>query len=664
MEQLHNAEKYIKTIESIADISATERTRAVAEIMRLNPKLTEDKEEILKLFNEMSIKEMQLTDANGEIVFGLPEKKEDLSQIADEEQLRGCLATQDRELCLRPDSGITSGNMQYVVVHRQDQPGLLILGFRGPRESRAKDNLSFNSLSSHYSLGQNGWIVAFKEGALLGNDIPPFPVADLISRPINVAGKITLGGTEYFTYAILRNGYRLVGLLPVTELRERSLKDLYPVLVTNGLLFTSIFLLVFYLLQKLVINNIERINNSLRKITQGNLDVRIEGQNAPREFRKLSSCINSMVDALQTYDRHNEESSRRELNLARTIQDTIIPNTFPAFPLRTEFDLYATCRQAKVVGGGFYDYFLLRDEYLCFMVADVSGTGVPAALFVLHSMSIIRELAHAGATPIDLVTRTNQNLCEKNFADMHMSLFYGMLEIRTGKLVFVNAGPPQALIQHKGGKFEPMEMSSGMELGRVPNATYATCSRQLVTGDRLFLYTQGAVQATDPEQAIFGEHRLHDAINSVTSRAIADVPRRVSAAHRKFTKGSEQNHDITMLALEYIGKKHEVADTSFSATGREVAAQFISSHLETVFAAPFAIKSLQQDVEQILAALPADKEIHFHLDYDEEIVEAKLTYPSPAYNPLLHLSELRADRMDYSFTDDGCNVITLWKTLS
>ncbi len=664
LEQLDSADKYVKTLESITDISAIERTRAMAEFIRLTPELINDEEALAGFFNDLSIKELYLTDKNGEIVFGYPEKKEDLSQIADETVLRECLATPGQELSLRPNSGITAGGMQYVALHRTDQPGLLILGFQGPREARAKAALSFGYLSRHYKLGESGRIVAFKDGALLGNDIPPFPTDDLMSHPLDVARKTTLGDSEYFTYAIRRNGYRLVGLLPVAELRESSQAALYPVLITNGILFACIFLLVFYLLQKLVIANISRINSSLRKITQGNLDVRIEGHDAPPEFRKLSSCINSMVDALQTYDKHSEESNRRELNLARTIQGTIIPNTFPAFPLHTEFDLYATCRQAKIVGGGFYDYFLLGDEYLCFMVADVSGTGVPAALFVLHSMSIIRELAHSGATPIDLVTKANMTLCEKRFVDMYMSLFYGVLEIHTGKLVFVNAGPPQALLQHKGGKFQPVEMSSGMELGRVPNATYATCTCQLVSGDRLFLYTKGAVQATAPDQATFGEERLRDAINSVTPRSISEVPRRVSAAHRKFTKGSEQNHDITMLALEYIGKKHEIANTTVPANRPEQATQFVNTHLETVFAAPVAMQELDHVILRVLSALPKEFQVQLHMDYDEDVAEVRLTYQAPPFNPLLQLSDLHANRIDYALTDEGNNMITLWKKLS
>lgn len=664
MEQLNAADKYVTTIEGITDISAIERTRALSEIIQLKPEILQDDEALAGLFNDMSIKDLQLTDAQGNITFGMPEQKRGLSQIGDEAMLRECLNTPGKELCLRPNSGIASSGMQYVAIHRQDASGLLILGFRGPREMRAKAELSFGKLSRRYNMGKSGRIVAFKDGALLGKDIPPFPTADLLSRPLNKSGKVTLGGVEYFTYAIRRNGYRLVGLLPVDELRKRSLDALYPVLIANVILFTSIFLLVFYLLQRLVIRNISRINASLRKITQGNLDVRIEGQDAPAEFRKLSSCINSMVDALQTYGKNSEESNRRELNLARTIQDTIIPNTFPAFPLHTEFDLYATCRQAKIVGGGFYDFFLLGDKYLCFMVADVSGTGVPAALFVLHSTSIIRELAHSGATPIDLVTKTNIALCDKKFVDMYMSLFYGVLEIGTGKLVFVNAGPPHALLKHKGGTFRPMEMSSGLELGREADASYTTCTRQLVSGDRLFLYTQGAVEATDPEQTTFGEHRLHDAVNSVTTQAIADVPRRVSVAHRKFTKGSEQNRDITMLALEYIGKKHEIADRTIPRNQPEQADVFIAEHLETVFASPVAIQDLQHAVQHILAALPTDCLVQLHLDYDEEVAELNLIYPPPAFNPLLHLSELRTDRTDYTVSDDDRNMISLWKKLS
>lgn len=664
MEQLNAADKYVTTIESITDISALERTRAVSEIIRLRPEILQDEEALAGLFNDMSIKELQLTDAEGNITFGVPEQKRSLSQMKDEAALRECLNSPGKELCLRPSSGVAASGMQYTAIHRQDAPGLLILGFRGPREMRAKAELSFAELSRRYTMGKSGMIVAFKDGALLGRDVPPFPTADLLSRPLNTPDKVTLGGMEYFTYAIRRNGYRLVGLLPVDELRKNSFEALYPVLITNAILFTSIFLLIFFLLQRLVIRNISRINTSLRKIALGNLDVRIEGQDAPAEFRKLSSCINSMVDALQTYGKNSEESNRRELNLARTIQDTIIPNTFPAFPLHTEFNIYATCRQAKIVGGGFYDYFILGDKYLCFMVADVSGTGVPAALFVLHSMSVIRELAHSGATPIDLVTKTNVALCDKKFVDMYMSLFYGVLEIDTGKLVFVNAGPPQALLKHKEGKFQPMEMSSGPELGRESDANYTTCTRQLVSGDRIFLYTRGAVEATDPDQATFGEHRLHAAVNSVTTQPIADVPRKVSAAHRRFTKGSEQNCDITMLALEYIGKKHETADTNIPQNQPERADTFIAEHLETVLASPTAIRDLQHTVQHILAALPADSIVQLHLDYDEDVAELTLTYPPPADNPLLRLSELRTDRTDYTVTDDGRNMISLWKKLS
>ncbi len=664
MEQLQNAELYISTIESITNISAIERTRAVADITRLDPSLIQNKQKLQELCNDLSIREIYFTDNHGNIVAGLPKAEGNISQFEQDESFAECLEKPGTEICTRTYGTGAGRSMQYVCVHRRDTPGAILTVFSGPREQSARRDLTYNNIARSYKVGENGRIIAFRDGAMLGEDLPPFPTVDLLSMPVNRTQLQTLGDTDYYTYAMRRKDFFLVALLPVSELQEASSRALYPVFVIYVLLFAAIFLLIFFLLQRLVIRNIQRINTSLRKITGGNLNERINAQNAPSEFRKLASSINAMVEALQTYGKRNEESTQRELSLARTIQNTIIPNTFPAFPLHTEFDIFATCRQAKIVGGGFYDFFMQGDEYLCFMVADVSGNGVPAALYVLHSMSIIRELAHSGATPIDLVTKTNRALCNRRFVNMYMSLFYGVLEVNTGKLVFVNAGPPQALLKHKGQRFERLEMCSGTELGRSPNAVYTTCTEQLSSGDRLFLYTEGAVDATNPEMDIFGEQRLHDAINSVTTRSIADVPRRVSAAHRKFTQGSEQTRDITMLALEYIGKKREQVSCCISSDAPDKTDAFLSEHLEEVFASPIAISELQQAVRRIAAKLPRNVEILLHMDYDEEVAEVTLTYPPPAFNPLLHLSELLVDRMEYLSSDEGHNNICLWKKIS
>lgn len=665
MELLIHSDDYIDTLEDITDTAAMEKTRATAEILRRTPQIIEKPEVLQSICNDLNAKQIIITDAEGTICAALPGELvgSNLSRFNEEEALRRCIHNAGQEVSLRSGDGSTDSAMEYAAVHRQDTPGVIIMGYRGAREQTAWAASSFANLAQNFDLGKKGLIIAFKDGALLGEDIPPFPTADLISLPLNKADKITLGDAEYFTYAIMREGYRLVGVLPEEELRSSSLHTLYPVLTGNAILIPAVFLLVMYLLQRLVLRNISKINSSLRRITQGNLDERIEAKDFPVEFRRLSASINSMVDALQTYGQRHETAAARELELARTIQNAIIPQAFPAFPLRSEFDIFATCRRAKAVGGGFYDYYLLGDAYLCFMVADTSGSGIPAALFAMHSVSLIRELALSGATPIDLFTKINTALCDKKFVDMYMSLFYGMLEIRTGKLVCVNAGHSQALICHKGGRYESLHMPPGMELGRTPDALYYTTTCHLAAGDRLFLFTDGVVEAADTQQAPFGTTRLLDILSTHTE-SIADVPRKIIRAQRKYTQGAEQTRDSTMLALEYIGLRHEQASCTISSDAPDAADAFLAQHLETVFAAPPAISALQQAVQSIARALPAGTQIELALDYDEEVATATLSYPPPPYNPLLHLSRLQTDRAEYTSGEAGANSITLWKSLA
>lgn len=665
MELLIHSDACMDTLQDITDTSALEKTRAAAEILRLNPEILKDAEALQGLCNDLGAKQLMVTDADGVVCAALHGEitGTDLSRFDAEETLRACIDTPGHEVCLRAGDASTDYAMQYAAVHRTDAPGVLILGFRGAREQAAWAAASFANLAQNYDLGERGYIIAFKDGALLGEESPPFPTADIISQPLDRATQCRLGDADYFIYAIRRDGYRLVGLMPVSELRSSSLHSLYPVLTSNAVLIVAVFLLVLYLLQRLVLRNIAGINASLKRITQGNLDERIESENFPVEFRKLSSSINSMVDALQTYGRRNDEASERELDLARTIQNTIIPQTFPAFPLHTEFDLYATCRRAKVVGGGFYDYFLLGDNYLCFMVADASGSGVPAALFAIHSVSIIRELALSGATPIDLLATANSALCDKKFVDMYLSLFFGMLEIRTGKLVCVNAGHTRALVCRHGSAYNMLDMHPGMELGRTPDAVYTTTECRLEEGDRLFVYTEGVVEAADAQQVPFGETRLYEAL-AAHAECIADVPRKVMRAQRKHTQAAEQLRDSTALALEYIGRKHAQATATLLTDSPDGADAFLAEHLESVLASPLAISALQHAVQSIAKALPPGVEIVLTLDYDEESATLTLHYPPPALNPLLRLSRLPADRAEYVSADHGGNTIILRKSLA
>lgn len=663
MELLIHSDDYMDTLRDIADNAAMEKARAAAEILRLDPQIIHDTEKLQGLCNDLDAKQFIVTDAKGIISHALPQELigKDLSFFDEEDALRACISNPGQEVSLRAGDTLMDTLIQYSAVHRQDAPGVLIMGFRGARAQSAWAATSFANLAQNYDLGQRGLIVAFKEGAVLGEDTPPFPTTDLISLPLNKASKLTLGDTRYFAYAIRRDGYRLVGVLPVAELRHSSLHSLYPVLTSNAILIPMVFVIVMYLLQRCVMRYISKINTSLRHIAQGQVSERIKTEDYPIEFRKLTTGINAMADALQAHSQSHDEAAAREMEQARSVQNALIPHTFPAFPLHSEFDLFATCRRAKSVGGGFYDYFLLADKHLCFMVADTSAGGTPAALFAVHCMTLLRELSRTCADPAELFAEINASLCESHAAEMHLSIFYGMLDIHTGELVTTHAGHTQAYLCHKGIGYERCEMRPSVELGCVPDAPYTLSVQQLQPGDRLFICTEGIAEVADPRQAFFGEEQLMKALNTA-AESIADVPRKVMRELRAFARGTEQTHDCIMLALEYIGQRREAASCLVTEPGE--ADDFLAQHLEAVFAAPPAIAALQQAVRQIAAALPDSVPLTLELEYDEQLATATLLYPPPALNPLTQLPQLPTDSADYSCAESGANTITLRQALA
>lgn len=665
MDLLVLSENHVAKLEKLEEVSTLGRARAIAEIIRLNPSILQDDDTLQGQCNDLDISELMVTDEEGRTVAALPKRLQegDISRFDDVELLQECIRNPGREVSLRLTSATTGARTQYACVHRQDAPGCIVVGARPSSEHGDQVALSFMELAADYDLGKGGYIVAFKEGALLGEEIPPFPTADLIALPINKAQRLRLGDAEYFCYAIIRNGYRLVGMMPVSELRHSSMRVLHPVLISNALLFLAIFLLVFYLLQRLVIRNIARINAPLRKMAQGSFGVRIDPAGFPIELRRLSVSINAAVDALQTYGAKYDEDSAREQERARSIRNAILPHAVPPFPQRTEFDISGLCRQTKGVGGGGYDYLLRGEDTLCFLVAQAEGTGMPAALFAQHGMAMVRCMAQRGCAPAEILARVNHALGDEEFGGMGLSLVYGELSISTGALTWVSAGEAHLLRQRKGADFSSMPSTHAPALGRMAGAVFTPCSCTLESGDRLFLYTDSLLEATDTEQEPFGEARLQEALGGAAP-GIADVPARVNQAHRKHTRGVDLVADAAMLALEFVGNRHEQCSLSLCAADAASAVEFLEAHLESVFASPVSIDALQQATRCIMAALPADTELELMLDYDEAQAQLELRYPAPARNPLPGLAGLPAGCARYTQTSQGGNLISLRQDLS
>ncbi len=244
-----------------------------------------------------------------------------------------------------------------------------------------------------------------------------------------------------------------------------------------------------------------------------------------------------------------------ELALATRIQADMLPNTYPAFPDRPEFDIYASMDPAKEVGGDFYDFFLVDSDHLCMVMADVSGKGVPAALFMMASRIILASYAKQGMSPAEIMRSTNETICQNNREEMFVTVWLGILKISTGKIRAANAGHEYPVLMQPGGKCELYKDKHGFVLGGMDGVKYKEYEFTLQPGARLFLYTDGVPEATNAENELFGTDRMLDALNEDMQADPQKVLQQVRRAVDAFVGEAEQFDDLTMLCLEYKGKE-------------------------------------------------------------------------------------------------------------
>ena len=284
------------------------------------------------------------------------------------------------------------------------------------------------------------------------------------------------------------------------------------------------------------------------------------------EIGQLAASIDQMEEQIQSYvenlTRITAEKERfgAELALATRIQAAMLPHSFPPFPERQEFDLYASMDPAKEVGGDFYDFFLIDEDHLCLIVADVSGKGVPAALFMMASKIILASCAMLGKSPGEILTKTNEAICANNQEEMFVTVWLGILEISTGRLTAANAGHEFPALRRAGGAFELFKDRHGFVLGGMEGMRYKDYELQLSPGDKLFLYTDGVAEATDAEDRLFGTGRMLEALNQAPDAAPEQLLKNVRTAVDGFVREAPQFDDLTMLCMEYNGDESRKTD--------------------------------------------------------------------------------------------------------
>ena len=315
------------------------------------------------------------------------------------------------------------------------------------------------------------------------------------------------------------------------------------------------------ILSKRVVKPLETMTKRVHALGGNDLQFRMEPvyktgdeiEALAESFAMLSGKTLQYISEVQRITAEKERIGA-ELSLATRIQADMLPNVFPPFPGRGEFDIFAAMDPAKEVGGDFYDFFLIDDDHLCMAMADVSGKGVPAALFMMASKIILANNAMAGKTPAQILTDTNAAICANNREEMFVTVWLGILEISTGRLTAANAGHEYPVLKTPDGEFALVKDKHGFVIGGMDGVKYKEYELKLDRGAKLFLYTDGVPEATNAENALFGVERMLQALNSDPAAAPAEILKNVRSSVDAFVKDAQQFDDLTMLCMEYRGK--------------------------------------------------------------------------------------------------------------
>ena len=275
--------------------------------------------------------------------------------------------------------------------------------------------------------------------------------------------------------------------------------------------------------------------------------------------RSIDSMETDMLSYIENLTKITAEKERivAELSIAAMIQKDTLPDVFPPFPDRQEVDIFASMDAARGVGGDFYNFFFIDDDHLAFLMADVSGKGIPGALFMMVSNILITDRTQMGGTPSEILSFVNDNLSEHNRADMFVTVWLGILEISTGHLIYANAGHEDQAVCRHNGMFEIVKEKHGFILGTMKGMKYTDRELYLRKGDKLFLYTDGVPESTDKNNNMFGRDRMLEALNRETGATPEQILANVRSRIEEFVEDAVPFDDITMLCLEYRGPEQQ-----------------------------------------------------------------------------------------------------------
>ena len=570
-------------IRDVSDRNLMNRTKEIAAVLPENA----TQKDLVWLAWQYHVTEINVIDSNGVIVVSSNAEHIGFDMASGEQSAEFMVllnGTDELVQDYRPISLDSETYRKYAGVALED--GFLQVGYDSAMfYAQIHEQVKYAAENRH--IGQDGFvIICDRNGTIIsdraghaGEHISIFgDTSGLNIQPgERVSGEI-YGNPSFLMYTETE-GYYIIAVMSEEEALFTKSASVYMLAFMETLVFAALFANIFVLIKKLVVRNIRKINDSLAQITEGNLNVTVDVRDN-EEFASLSDDINSTVATLKNYIDEAAARFDKDLEIAKTIQHSALPSVFPPYPNRKDFSIFASMDAAKEVGGDFYDFYLLDESHLAFVVADVSGKGIPGAMFMMTSKTLIKSHAESGLAVNDVFTQVNAQLCENNEAGMFVTAWMGVLDLETGLIRYANAGHNPPVVRHKDGSYEYLKGRANFVLAGMEGVRYKEQQLQLQQGDEIYLYTDGVTEAHDINKQLFGEERLLTSLNETAAMTVDEICRKVKADVDAFQGEAEQFDDITMLCVRLNEVENKMLSVTPTMETVPQVAAFVEEHLE------------------------------------------------------------------------------------
>lgn len=676
---------------------------AVSELIRSDPSFLNDRKAHEEIAGKLQLNAFYISDSSGMTVCSYPSKYEHQFSFANYETMRPYLKmiTNKRYTIIedpRPVDEDLKNNgevvyQQFAGVPRLDRPGIVQVAYSSEQYDSLFKAVSEEHLFDGYTIGHTGFALLIEDGKILSathDDMKSLSVQSIMNHTASRIYTITYEGKRCMACTKVYNKVHLVAAVPYAEIYSTMRSLLIWTAVFFCILFTIVFFQVSNLLDKVVVRNINKTNETLTKITNGDLEEHVDIL-SNQEFESLSNGINMTVAALKKSMAEAAARIDRELEFAHAIQMSALPNLCPPYQGNSRYDLAADMHPAKEVGGDFYDFFMVDGRRLGIVIADVSGKGIPAALFMMTAKAQIRNHMQSDMKLSDACMEINKALCEGNDAQMFVTVFVGVLDPDTGLLTYVNAGHNPPLVSHEG-VFNYVHNRSGLFMGSFDTAKYKEYTLQLEKGDTFFLYTDGITEAMDVYGKLYGEDRLKGHLDKCARYTPHMVMESVYGAVAEYAGAAPQADDMTMLILQYNPDARSRDSHEFKAALDQLEAvqSFIGEPLEKRGCPASVRRQLAVAVEELFVNIAVHAyegayghgtaEVSWVCTDDPRAISVTFKDSGVPFNPLEHADPQRpesvqkaqigglgilmarknTDSMQYSY-EDGKNVLTFTK---